>query len=153
MKNLLIIVSFSLLAASTSMAKQLLCRGVVPANAIIGNIQKIEVKAANFYANSMSEVMTAVQFEAYNGKSLAVGRRDNALIDKNYRPRVYTNSLRYDLTQLIDTKDFSNFMPADQCQMSLMVPRGAEATSGFAAPMVINCDQSGGSVTLQCKVY
>jgi hypothetical protein len=154
MKKILLTLTVSLFAASTSMAaKQLLCRGVVPGGAIIGNIQKIEVKSPNLQSDSIYEISTAVQFEDYKGKNVAVGRRDIAYVDKNYHPRVYTNSLRYDLEQLIDTKTFSNFLPADQCHMSLMLPHGAETMTTFPAPMVINCDQSGGSITLQCKVY
>jgi hypothetical protein len=156
-KNFLLTFSIAtLLTLSTSVtfAKQLLCRGVVPANANIAGIQKIELKSGDFQKNFMYQVMMAVQYVDYkNSKVVTVGRRETVPVDKNYRPRVYTNFARFDMAQLVDTNEFGNYYPADQCQISFMVPQGAETMASFQAPVVMNCEQSGGSATLQCKVY
>lgn len=155
MKKTILVLTLSLLAGSTSMAKQLLCQGSVRSGSLMGGVRMVEVRSSNVQAETLYDIMTTVQFESYKGLQTAVGRRNYISIDEVYNPRVYVNHSRYDLRQLTDVKDFSPFMPADQCRLSLMIPNGVTtaASATFAAPMVVNCDQGGGSMTLQCRVF
>ncbi len=78
------------------------------------------------------------------------GKAKYLTAEKNYNPRKYKDHVKFNLSHLVDTKDFGRFYPSDQCVVNVMIPRNAITLGSFSAPTVINCDQSGGSQTLEC---
>lgn len=80
------------------------------------------------------------------------GRIDNINADENYTPRKYKNHSRFNLSKLTDTKTFGRFTPIDYCTLNLLVPNDGLSKSSFIAPVVISCDQNGGTISLKCTV-
>lgn len=152
MKQLLLV--FSLFLSATSMAgvKSLVCVGAVPARASIGGISEVKVHSVNFQGEWMNDVTAIVRFENYRGTQVLSGRAKTLASDENYNPRVYHNHFRFDLSRLTNTQDFSSFEPGDSCRIALMIPFSSAHSNLFPAAAVIGCDQSGGSITLQCQL-
>lgn len=152
MKNMILGLALSL-AASTSMARELTCRGEVDQNEYIaGGILSIELKAENLLADWMKEPVATVVVENYRGVETVVGRRNELVKDKDYKPRKYLNHNRYSLRKLIDIAKFSDFEPGDLCFVDVMIPNGAHHLNSFQAPVTISCDQSGGKAVLNCEL-
>lgn len=102
----------------------------------------------------MKHVTVTTVDENYKGEDVTtVGRTAQLESDRDYKPRKYKNHIRYQLRQLTDTSDFSRFYPGDQCAMELIVPEKADKLATFKAPLIIHCDQSGGTTTLLCETF
>jgi hypothetical protein len=122
-------------------------------------IESIEVSADRFINYGPGED-GKIEMNLYEVKTVtqdtdesATGRRDFISNDQKYKPRKYKGYQRFDLSQLTDVKTFGSFTPVDYCVMSLLIPNDAgSGPTQFKAPMVINCDQRGGSVTLTCTL-
>lgn len=84
-----------------------------------------------------------------DGADLQIGRKDNIWSDKDYSPRKYKNTLRFTLTDLVDSKIFGFYYP-DMCSIKIMIPVDAIEQGSFKAAAIMNCDQSGGTKTLDC---
>lgn len=121
-------------------------------HAEIGNLTTIQLTAEALIGDWMKNVTVTVQTDEYNGPQIATGRRAQLDSDAKYKPRKYLNHLRYNLSALTNVQDFSEFLPGDTCEMLLMLPQNASELQNFSAPVVIHCDQSGGSVNLDCKL-
>jgi hypothetical protein len=64
------------------------------------------------------------------------------------RPSKYSNDFyRYDLMNLKNEKG-QQYLPGDECVLELHVPK--TLTAAFIAPLVIHCDQGGGTARLSC---
>lgn len=98
-------------------------------------------------ANLRDVVMTAVS--DYDS-DVVTGRRAYVSGEVSPRARKYTNHYNFDMKNLIDTKDFGNFLPMDSCSIHVKIPNDAAYKKSFEAPVVTNCDQSGGSQTMDC---
>ncbi|MCC7402860.1 MAG: hypothetical protein IT288_00545 [Bdellovibrionales bacterium] len=122
-------------------------------------IESVEVSADRFINYGPGED-GKIEMNLYDVKAVtqdtdetATGRRDFISNDQKYKPRKYKGHQRFDLSQLTNTKSFGSFTPVDYCVMSLLIPDEAGASlTQFKAPMVINCDQRGGSITLACTL-
>lgn len=112
---------------------------------------EVSVKAKLILADWMKEVTVRVVTKDHNGQDVAtIGRRLQWEADQNYKPRKYKNHVRYQLDKLVDVSDFSDFNP-DGCYMNMLVPRNADQLQSFEAPVITNCEQSGGTMVLACK--
>ncbi len=89
-----------------------------------------------------------------------VGKKDYLGADENYNPTRYKDHSRFDLSKMTDTKSFGSFHPSDSCRLQVLVPnkvfakapkKGTKKVS-FTAPVVIGCDQGGGTIRLDCEV-
>lgn len=153
--------SFSMAASSSSMAASLVphkleCAGQITNNdqSSIGNLSSIALTATVQSAYGLKDVTATIKSTDYNDKEeVTVARRNSLTKDANYKPTKYKGSARYNLDKLITTTDFADLSPGDECQILLMLPEVTPAKgTSFAAPVVIHCDQSGGSVTIQCSI-
>lgn len=86
-----------------------------------------------------------------NGKT-EVGRLAFLKADVKYRPTKYKNSVRFDLSKLVDTKNFGVFAPGDSCFMNAIIPLNAMTRGPFVIPVIVNCDQGGGTLSLDCSI-
>jgi len=107
---------------------------------------------------SMWDVIATVREDGSD--ETEVGRRSYLDTDENYKPTKYKDHSRFDLSKLVNPKDFSDFNPSDSCTLQMLVPnavfakapkKGTKAVP-FDAPVVVSCDQGGGSLTLACEV-
>ena len=98
----------------------------------------------------MSRVVVKMKRD-FDGK-WETGRARTIEADKAYRPTTYKNSVRFNMSNLVDTKDFGRYMPNDTCIINVIVPSGALKKSELSIPAVINCDQGGGTITLDCTL-
>jgi hypothetical protein len=156
MKTLLTTLATTTLISSLSMAattsvQKLECSGDI-SHSQIGNIKTIQVTAEALLGDWLKNVTVNVQTDEYDGSHFVTGRRAQMDSDEKYKPRKYLNHLRYNLRELTNVQDFSEFLPGDICEIQLMIPQDASKLQSFSAPVVINCDQSGGSVALDCKL-
>lgn len=101
---------------------------------------------------SMWDVIATARDSETGEGEIQTGRRDYLDAEPNYKPRKYKNHTKFDLTKLTDTKTFGRYEPLYDCYLDFLVPNDGISKKTFAAPMVISCDQGGGSVTLDCKV-
>jgi hypothetical protein len=114
--------------------------------------ESVEVKASFIFGDWMKAVVVTVVDLDHNDKPITtVGRAQQLNSDRDYKPRKYKNHIRFSLSNLTETKDFGKFYPGDMCSLSLMIPKDVPRPGKFEAPMVVNCDQSGGSMTLDCE--
>lgn len=72
--------------------------------------------------------------------------------DTNYQPTKYKNSVRFDMSKLVDTKEFDRYLPYDMCRVNVIIPINALNKDTIAIPVVVNCDQGGGTVTMDCAL-
>ena len=115
-----------------------------------GGIQSISLKGSLIH-DWIKDAVGTVVYRDYNSRQvLVVGRAKQLESDQNYKPIKHKNSIRFDLSNLTDVKDFSSFNPADQCRILVMIPKNAMSLKYFSAPTQINCDQGGGVTTMQC---
>ena len=113
--------------------------------------EEVSVKAKLILADWMKEVTVRTVTKDHNGKDVVTtGRRLQWSADENYKPIKYKNHVRYQLDHLVDVEDFSDFNP-DCCSMKMMVPKNADQLQSFEAPVITNCEQSGGTMVLSCK--
>lgn len=113
--------------------------------------EELNVKANLILEDWMKEVVVTAVTKDHNDKDVKmVGRRLQWDSDLNYKPRKYKNHVRYQMNKLVDVEDFSDFTP-DGCDLNMMVPRNATDLGTFDAPVVTNCEQSGGTMILECK--
>lgn len=109
----------------------------------------ISTKSDGSSSSAMWEPVATFTDDDRNGE-VTVGRKDHLQADAGYKPRKYKGTVRFDLSNLVDTKTFGAFLPSDSCSLKLMIPVDAIEQGSFKAPLVINCDQSGGSKTMSC---
>lgn len=111
----------------------------------------LTVEAKTFIVFDSGEMrMVDVTATAKYDDETEVGRGKYLEADEKYTPRKYKNHKRFQLNNLTNTKEFDSFTPYDQCNIKLMIPQSARKGGNFEAPTVVNCDQSGGSMTLDC---
>jgi|GEM_PF-4468631 len=113
----------------------------------------LQAKSLYTYVNeNEARIQNVIMNVQYDGKS-STGRSASIDNDKNYRPTKYKNHFRFDMTNLVDTKDFSKFYP-NGCSINVMMPK--DIVDGNASrvevPVTETCDQSGGGMVLDCKV-
>lgn len=83
--------------------------------------------------------------------AVETGRAQILDADTGYNPRRYRNHLRFDMSKLVDASNFGQYLPGDTCSIKVMIPNTALNVHEFEAPAIVNCDQSGGSVTMNCS--
>ncbi len=112
----------------------------------------IELSSESFINYSPEEMdLRSPVATVSDGETTWTGRAELLMTDENYKPRKYKNHMRFDLSKLVNEKTFGSFHPSDQCRITVMFPNEAgNRQLEFEAPVVINCDQSGGSQTLDC---
>lgn len=94
-------------------------------------------------------VMTAASEDDLS--DVVTGRRAWVAGEVSPRARKYTNHYNFDMKKLIDTEDFGDFLPMDSCSIHVKIPNNATFSKTFQAAVVTNCDQSGGSQTMDCS--
>jgi len=146
--SVLALASFSAFAETTA---DISCKSVE------GSSYTMSFSALNLYVSedeknigSMENVKASMKRD-YDGK-IETGRARTLEVDANYRPTKYKNSVRFNLSNMIDTKDFGRFMPNDTCVINVIMPQNIMAKDEIEIPAVINCDQSGGTITLACEL-
>lgn len=101
----------------------------------------------------MNDITVTATFEDYDGVVKSeTGRRNFIQNDRKYSPRKYKDTLRFNFNDLTNVETFGDFSPSDSCSINFMLPKDAEKLGTFKAFAVVNCDQSGGSQTLKCKL-
>ena len=115
---------------------------------------KITVKADNMLLSGPNEgtIWKVIVTATESDNPVETGRIDYLSADKSYKPRKYKNHMRFDLSKLTDTKSFGRFLPMDTCTLNFLVPEDGLSKKSFTAPMIINCDQNGGTISLKCDV-
>jgi len=86
------------------------------------------------------------------GGAEAQGKARSLRADDDYAPKKYKDHSRFSLSKLTDVKTKKRFVPIDQCAFHWLVPNNGLRKASFYSPMVVNCDQSGGTITLKCDV-
>lgn len=116
-----------------------------------GGITKIQLEG-ELIGDWIKNAIAKVSYADYNVKNVVeVGRSAQFESDEKYKPRKYFDYIRFDLSNLVEVKNYGRFAPGDQCQIQVMIPKNAMTRSNFSAPTQVHCDQSGGVTTLTCK--
>jgi hypothetical protein len=103
-------------------------------------------------------VLTNVRVEASTRGDTVVGERSVIKSDSAYKPRKYKGHSRFDLSELEITESNTYdkvgeaFEPFDQCSFQLLMPNDFAVEEGFYAHVIMSCDQSGASMTLDCQL-
>lgn len=95
-----------------------------------------------------------------NSDETETGRRKSLDTNPKYKPTKYLDHSQFKLSGLVDTKTFGDFLPVDSCELGLLFPNQIFAKAPtdkskkvkFKAPLTVQCDQSGTSLTLNCEV-
>jgi hypothetical protein len=119
------------------------------------DVQPFEVRAirvgGQLQGDWIKDAVATVQYEDYDKQvTVVAGRAKELNSDEKYQPSKYLNHDRYNLASLTDIESFGNFLPMNDCQMDFVVPKNARETPRFKAVVIMHCEQSGGSMTLQC---
>jgi len=113
--------------------------------------KELNVKANLILEDWMREVTVRAVTKDHNDDDVVmIGRRFQWEADQKYKPRKYKNSVRYKMNELVDVEDFSDFTP-DGCDLNMIVPKDATELGTFDVPVITNCEQSGGTMILECK--
>ena len=97
---------------------------------------------------TMRDIVMTAKGE-FDGET-AVGRRQYVSGRVSKLARKYTNHYNFEMDKLVDANDFGDFLPMDSCSIKVKIPNDAVYKKTFEAPVVTNCDQSGGSQTMDC---
>ena len=100
------------------------------------------------------------QVQVADSEEVETGRRKHLDADRNYQPRKYKGHSQFDLSNLVSIKTFGDFRPSDSCILKWIVPNAVFANAPangtpsveFVTPLTIACDQSGTTISLDCKV-
>lgn len=135
------------------------CEIKEPRNKAFASIQ-IKVEAEDIRKDSrgnlvLSDVVATVKSKGYgSGPTKEVGYGKTLKSNVSYKPRKYKNHWRLELSDL-DMVGYQNkvvdFTPLDTCVLELLIPDTFMDGEGFDAPLLLHCDQSGGSTTLDCR--
>lgn len=116
---------------------------------------KIEAKTISISKQNEGAMwgVTATATGEFAGEQTTwIGRKDAIDVDAAYKPKKYKNHSRFDLSKLVDTRDFGRYLPSDSCVLNFLVPNDVNSRETVEAPVVINCDQGGGTQTLDCTL-
>lgn len=153
MKTLLLILVSSISFASNRYLK---CEGKLRNNPSTytyapGNIQSIAFEG-HYIGGWIKDARATVVYEDYRDQKVSnMGRAAQLDSDEKYSPRKWQGYMRFDLSNLTDVSDFSKFLPADSCEIFVLVPSNAAKLRQFPAPVQIRCDQSGGTEVINCS--
>lgn len=112
----------------------------------------LTLSASTLYFGKGSEATMHGVVVAYaNDEAVEMGRAKYLESDEKYKPRKYKNHVRFDMSKLTETEEFDQYMPGDTCVLNVLVPKNAMSVKSFKAPVIVNCDQSGGTMTLDCE--
>lgn len=113
----------------------------------------LTLEADRLILNDDGLFMRDVTMTAADERKTETGRAKEVAPLKNYNPRKYKNHSKFEMhNQLVDTESFGKFWPLDQCALNVMIPNDAFEKVSFQAPVVMNCDQSGGTEVLECEL-
>lgn len=131
-------------AASETPIFSILCEG-----SRWGTSMKLEAKSFINYSPEEMQLRDVTATWSEEGK-VTVGRIDYIDTDADYKPTVYKDHMRFDLSKLTETVRFGRFNPSG-CSLKLIFPPSAgNEKLKFIAPMLMSCDQSGGLMRLRC---
>lgn len=86
------------------------------------------------------------------GEETQTGRSQYLSADADYSPRKYKGYSRFDMSKAVDVSNFGIYAPLDQCRLNVLVPNNINQLESAELPVVINCDQTGGTFTLSCTI-
>jgi hypothetical protein len=154
MKKTMLAIMFSLVAAQAQAGtpvEELTCSVKIDGDDAPGGMSAVELKA-EWLEDWMADVIVTAVTEGLDGNVTETGRAANLDQIDNSRARKYIDFMKFDLGQLTEVTKFGKYLPGDSCRMSLFIPKKIKSHDSFKAPMVINCDQSGGTVTMKCQI-
>ncbi|MDZ4661543.1 MAG: hypothetical protein SGJ18_07975 [Pseudomonadota bacterium] len=115
----------------------------------------VSIEAKNFQVylseDDTESHLINVTMTAIESGDVRIGKKASLSNDKKYKPTKYKNHFRFDMSKLVNTDNFDDYLPFDYCHFSLMIPFSSWQERKFKAPLVFNCDQSGGAITLTCE--
>ncbi|MGZ3653262.1 MAG: hypothetical protein ACXWSC_18995 [Bdellovibrionota bacterium] len=140
-----------LLVSSSAFARDIVSLDCSGRSDVLG---KVTLTAKSVFGTEKEVTMKDVVMSVTDEGSTITGRKASLENDANYKPTKYKKHIRFDMTKLVETNKFGSFLPGDECRVSVMLPQDIVTTSKSRvdAPTVVNCDQNGGSMTLDCSV-
>ena len=117
-----------------------------------GSIKDIEVGMEIFWEH-IRKILVATKSKDYMGaKVIEVGNSEHLVANPNYKPIKYKDYYQFQLSKLQNHATKKDYFPADSCDMKMLIPKSAMHSKKFQAPVLISCDQSGGTVTMNCEL-
>lgn len=112
----------------------------------------VEARLVLFVKQNEATMWDPIVTASAGDEAKSTGRAPYLEADEKYVPRKYKKHTRFNFSNLVDTKTFGKFYPMDQCKLSFLMPNNGLSRESFTAPMIINCDQGGGTISLECEV-